>query len=166
MGLEIDTGYIVPLGAVKIAEIICLLIGWSTVADQVRPIEIKYRSKNVNFFLAICILAWLFVIVWFICNLLKLFSKLAIPMKHIVFAVIHFVFAILVLIAASLLANDTTKSVTICAFNQCTTYEFGNDTIKAGAAFGIISALILFADGVFHIVFGNKKTGEVANPTA
>lgn len=138
--------YLVPFGVLKLIEFFCLLFAWTTAVNQYNMDRHDYifndkRSKPA-FHITICIIAWLFTLIWSILNLVGICDKFKMKIKNIVFGTIHFILGLLVLLAASLLAD---------VFSS----HSGFHTFKAGATFGIISALVLFVDAVVHVV----KTG-------
>lgn len=156
--MGIDSGYLIPLGALKVVEILCLLIGFSTVESTISEVSVGDRGWRYNFHIAICIIAWLYTIIWFIVSLFCLIKRENIV--NIITAVAHFILGILALAAASALLDkylegeDLAKKI---AKIMGRTFK-GSDELKAGCAFGIISGLLLIADGILHIVF--KKGGR------
>jgi len=152
--MGIDSGYLIPLGALKVVEILCLLIGFSTVESAINYVDVGNRAWRYNFHIAMCIIAWLYTIVWFIVSLFGLIKRENIV--NIITAVAHFILGILTLVASSVLLANLLDQIDIVKIFGYTFKK--TDEIKAGCAFGIISGLLLIVDGIFHIVF--KKGGR------
>lgn len=136
--VTIDQRYIVPFGIIKGVEFLTILIGWSLFIDG--------RGGRVEYFIAVGIISWLFVIIWFILNIFKITDNISVSFKNVVFACFHFVLGILLLIGA----------IVITPFAG---HWLGSSRIDAGVAFGYISAIVLLLDGAVHIVKGKDLYG-------
>ena len=139
--ITFEKAYLVPYGLIKAIEFITLLIGWAIFIDltsghrQVHP--------RIGYFIAIGIISWLFVIVWFVLCVAKITNQLNLSPRNIWFAGIHFVFGVLQLIGAC-----------------CVAYMGGYYAkLDTGIAFGFIGSFLLIFDGVVHIVRGKNYYG-------
>ncbi|XP_057291332.1 uncharacterized protein LOC130613969 [Hydractinia symbiolongicarpus] len=144
--VNLDTGYATScFGILKIIEFICLLIGWACLVDATKGRGwrgYRYRrSSRENFFLGVNIAAWVFVIIWFCLYFFMLCGHFSFNNKMLIFAIIHLIWFLLLLISGALLTDDV---VTYCGgWNGCEVYE-------VAAAFGLISALIFLIDAIYH----------------
>lgn len=152
MGLNLT--YVTKLGLLKILEIICLLIAFSTYESILSPISIGRRNDINNYYLAITIIAFVFVVIWFAVNLLGFVKDI----NTLVLSTVHLVFGVLIFAPSCILAHGSS------IWN-------GQHTAKASVAFGIISSLLIFVDAQFHhVVAANepsgipKTSGSVQNP--
>ena len=132
--------YLMPYGVVKIVEFICTLIAWATIVDQYNADTYIFEEGNrirPSFHITICIIAWILSILAFI--LLVALPNIASKINTASYALSHFIVGCLVLIAASLMCDT---------FSQHSGYH----TYKAGAAFGIIGAVVIIADAFLFVV--------------
>eukprot|EP00111_Clytia_hemisphaerica_P003030 TCONS_00008624-protein len=108
------------------------------------------------------IMAWLFVIIWFVCYLLSLCNQITISNKMLIYGIIHVVWAFLLLIAGAVIADAAAALKKICdAFGiQCTVAK-----LEAAAAFGIITSFIFLGDGILHI-YQHKKPKTTSSISA
>lgn len=141
--VNLDTGYATScFGILKIIEFICLLIGWACLVDATKGRGWRghryRRSSRENFFLGVNIAAWVFVIIWFCLYFFMLCGHFSFNNKMLIFAIIHLIWFLLLLISGALLTDDV---VTNCG--GCEVYE-------VAAAFGLISALIFLIDAIYH----------------
>jgi len=149
--LVLDRGYLVPFGLMKCIEFFTLLIGWSTWANWTSG-WVWYTPSKVEYFLAVSIIAWLFVMIWFLLNIFKITNKIQVSPKNVVFAIPHFILGVLVGIGALLMA--------IYCEGAC-----GWSSLTTGWVFGFISAGVLIFDGILHIVMGKELYGGVTVTT-
>jgi len=157
--IYIDMGfnryYLVPLGILKMLETIFLIVGFSTVveSDLNRGVEIKFH-------IAICVIAFVLCVVWFLVNIFVNISYNTI-LKCVVGA-FHFILGALVMIASSMVIH------------MVVTFD-GMHNLKTGGAFGILAACCIVIDGFLHLCIKQyydeeeeepKKTEEAAEPKA
>lgn len=149
--LNIDRNFLIPFGVLKVIEIFCLMIAFSTVEGQVSGWY--YRGWQVNFHLTICIMAFVIVTIWFILDLFGVLNNITIRRKNFIFALIHFIMAVFVVFASSFLTDRYSR--------------LGNArTITAGGAFGIISAIFLVVDAFLRLIFkGDDNETTPAAPS-
>jgi len=140
--ISFEKAYLVPYGLLKAIEFITLLIGWAIFVDLTSGTPWPVHPR-VKYFIAIGIISWLFVIVWFVLCVLKVTNEMKLSPKNLWFAGIHFVMGVLQLIGACCVANTG-----------------GHYTkIDMGIAFGFIGSFVLIFDGVVHIVLGKNYYG-------
>ena len=133
-------GYLMPYGVLKLVEFFCTLVAWTTVVDEYNADDYIFEEGNrvrPSFHITICIVAWILSLIVFV--LLVFLPNIAAKISKISYAVSHFITGVLVLIAASLMA-DTFSS------------HSGYHTFKAGATFGIISALLIIGEAFLYLV--------------
>merc|ERR1712168_213052 len=145
--ISLDQKYLVPFGLMKGVEFITILIGWAIFADWTAGWWAVHA--RIQYFIAIGVISWLFVIIWFLLNILKITDKITVSPKNMVFAVIHFVFGVLLLIGAGVVS----------------TWGRYYSNVTAGIAFGYIGSIVLLFDGVLHIVLGKNLYGGVTVST-
>jgi len=140
--ISFEKAYLVPYGLLKAIEFITLLIGWAIFVDLTSGVPSFLVHSRVEYFIAIGIISWLFVIVWFVLCVLKVTNEMNLSPKNIWFAAVHLVIGVLQLIGA------------------CCVAEYGGYTrIDMGIAFGFIGSFVLIFDGVVHIVLGKNFYG-------
>lgn len=145
MGL--NTTYLTKLGLLKVLEIICLIIAFSTLESEISAASISLRSGLLNYYLAITIIVFVLFVIWFVINCLGVVNNV----NALILSTVHIVFGIAIVVPSGISAHSTTSLTP--------------HTIKASYAFGIISSLIIFADAQFHhIVASTEPKSPPANP--
>ncbi|XP_066936954.1 uncharacterized protein [Clytia hemisphaerica] len=166
MGL--DTNYVKSyFGILKIIEFFFLLIAWACMVDYYNG-NLSYLSSKNSFFVAMNIMAWVFVIIWFFGYLLSQCHLVNISNKMVVYGIIHLIWFALLLISGALcaqLAADTRKACDyLSRFNKYYTCNIAK--YEAAVAFGIISSVVFLVDGILHIqqrnsVMASSSSGGV-----
>lgn len=131
--------YLIPLGLLKLFEILFLIVAFSAVEDQTSNVEISKRGVETNFHLAITIITFVVAVIWFAINLF--FNINYGTCIKVIVGLIHFIFGALIMIASSMYVHMV---INLEGYHSYF-------TIKAGGAFGIIAAIFIIADGFLHL---------------
>jgi len=154
--------YFVPFGFLKIIEFITSLVAWALMANFLQTIkeemkglyETSGRDRDV-FLLAVCIVAMLFTIIWFLLNVCGVMMKCRLETRHILFSLVHLLIGVVVIVSGSIIANWAhDKKIGHTAHKK--TKWVPLDKYKASAAFGILTGIVLVIDGLLHLCLGAR----------
>lgn len=150
---EMDTNYITSgYGILKILEFISLTIAWACLVDYFGGTS--WLGSRNNFFLGVCIAAWIFVIVWFLCYLFLLCNKVNLSNRTLIYCIIHAIWFMLLLISGALVADlAASRNRKWCKWARCEIYD-------VAAAFGLVSALLFLIDAIYHFQNRHHAVGS------
>lgn len=143
MEIKFDKTYLGKLGLVKITEIICLIIAFST-CESYRS-GWGYQDDLSKYYVAITIIVCVIFVIWFTVNLLGLVEDI----NALVLSTAHLALGILIFAPSCIRANSTVDAR-------------GQTELKTSFAFGIISSLLIFIDAQLHILFAASQPIRVS----
>ncbi|XP_020911000.1 uncharacterized protein LOC110248787 [Exaiptasia diaphana] len=146
--VEMNTGYAKSIpGILKIVEFCLLLLSFSCISDCCYG-GYGYGTwrSRISFFLAVAVIGWLIVGAIFVFFFFKLTEKVPQVNFNLVVFITSIVFAVLLLISASLVAKIADD------LNYGGKFRWaGWDTMVAGIAFGFFAMVAFIVDVVMHI---------------
>lgn len=94
--------------------------------------------------MAMCILCWIFTIIWFTLGVAGIRFKA----HDVVSSAVHFVLGVMLLVAGSL-TTDTLS-------------DFSNDMFLVSCSFAIMAAIVIFIDAFVHVflMLGDSEDAE------
>lgn len=139
--------YFIPIGILKLFEIIFLAIAFATVESVYSNASISLRPSGINFHLGVCTFTFAVCVLWFILNLFIniIYNKCF----KIIVAVIHLILGIVVMVGAALLLS---KVASVDGFAM----------LKTGGAFGVIAAVLLIIEGLLHFCIKQYYSADEA----